>query len=464
MKKISLLFIFCLANYIAFSQGKTLSIDEYLSIIQQYHPVAKQAFLFNDKAKQNRRMAIGGFDPKLSVDKERKIYDGVTYYNYFTPEIKLPLWYGIDLKANYAENEGVFINPENKLPKEGLSYIGLSLPFGRGLFIDERRADLQRATIYKSFAANQQQLILNDLYLEATKSYTEWLNNFKNLQVYINAVNLAKIRFQGTKQLFINGDKPAIDTLEALILLQNRQFKLNEYQQQLTNSKNQLSAFLWLENNVAVDPQKIEIMPDTTAILTNPVDNLLLMSPNVIAKQNPEVRVYQLKLQELDIERRLKLDEIKPTLNFNLGVLNAGRNGLQNFNTPYLNNNQKYGFSFSMPLTFTKQRAAYSLAKIKIQDAQYDLNYKQNTLVNKWRNNLNDYYIFNTQIALFMQTQANNIALLKGEETKFRFGDSSLFLINSREQKVLETQEKINELEAKRLKTIQVLKYLSNTF
>ena len=464
MKKIILVFFFCAANLVAFSQNKTLSLNEYLSIVQQYHPIAKQAFLLNDRARLTRRMALGGFDPKLSAEKERKIYDGVSYYNYFTPEVKLPLWYGIDLKGSYTEYEGAFVNPENKLPNDGLSYVGLSLPVGRGLFIDERRADLKLARIYQSVARNQQQMILNDLYLEATQSYTDWLNSYQNVKVYTDAVDLAKIRLEGTKQLFINGDKPAIDTLEALILLQTRQFKLNEYQQQLINFKNQLSAFLWLENNVAVDPEKIQIIPDSLALSVSTPTNLLTISPNTVAQQNPEIQAYVFKLQELDIERRLKLEEIKPTLNFNLGVLNAGRNAFQNFNAPWLNNNQKFGFSFFMPLTFTKQRAAYGLSKIKILETQYELNDKQNVTANKWRNYLNDYYTYTAQIELFEQTQANNRALLKGEETKFRFGDSSLFLINSREQKVLETQEKINELLAKRLKTIQALRYLSNTF
>jgi len=464
MKNISLFILFCISSLAASSQNKTLSLDEYLGIIQQYHPIAKQAFLLNERARLTRQMALGGFDPKLSAERERKNFDGVTYYNYFTPEIKLPLWYGIDLKGSYTEYEGAFVNQENKVPQNGLSYVGLSMPIGRGLFIDERRAALKQARIYQSIARNEQQIILNDLFLDATQSYTEWLNAFVNTKVYTDAVQLALIRFEGTKQLFTNGDKPAIDTLEALILLQNRQFKLNEYQQQLINSKNELTAFLWLDNDQAIDPEKLLISPDSIALITNPNTALLIIPANTVAQQNPEVQAFVFKLQELDIERRLKLEEIKPTLNFNLGILNGGRDGFQNFNAPFLNNNQKFGFSFSMPLTFTKQRAAYSLSKLKIQDATFKLNDKQNQTANKWRSYLNDFNTFTNQITLFELTQANNKALLKGEETKFRFGDSSLFLINSREQKVLETQEKINELKAKRLKTIQVLKYLSNTF
>ena len=43
--------------------------------------------------------------------------------------------------------------------------------------------------------------------------------------------------------------------------------------------------------------------------------------------------------------------------------------------------------------------------------------------------------------------------LLKAEEIKFSNGESSLFLINSRENKLLETQEKFLELKAKTIKT-----------
>jgi outer membrane protein TolC len=49
--------------------------------------------------------------------------------------------------------------------------------------------------------------------------------------------------------------------------------------------------------------------------------------------------------------------------------------------------------------------------------------------------------------------------LLKAEETLFRNGESSLFLINTRENKVLETERKLIELKAKYYKTIYALQW-----
>jgi hypothetical protein len=51
---------------------------------------------------------------------------------------------------------------------------------------------------------------------------------------------------------------------------------------------------------------------------------------------------------------------------------------------------------------------------------------------------------------------------LKGEEIKFEAGESSLFLVNTREQKLLEVREKANEISAKRIQVIQYLKFIAN--
>lgn len=464
MKRISAFIYLFLIYFSGFSQEKTLSLDEFLSAVSQYHPIAKQANLFDDRARLNKRMALGGFDPKLSADKERKIFDGITYYDYLNTEVKLPLWYGVDLKASYSEYEGAYLNPESKLPKQGLSYLGISVPIGSGLFIDQRRAALQSARIYQSLAKNERQSILNDLFLNATSAYTQWASAYENVIVYQNALALAKERFVGTKSLFINGDKPAIDTLEALILVQNREFKLNEYRQDVINTKNQLSSFLWLPDNLPVDANKLQMKPVSAVLELGATDNVLKSNPLLVSQQNTEVLAYNFKLQELEIERKLKLEDIKPNLNFNVGILNRGKNPFIDINANAFDDRQKFGFTFSMPLTFTKQRASYSLTKLKIKEANLLLNDKQNTVVNKWNSYLNDYYTYDKQINLYQLTLENNKKLLAGEEVKFKFGDSSLFLLNSREQKVLETQEKIIELKAKRLKSIQMLKYLSNGF
>jgi len=462
MKKLIILLftVFSIKN--ALGQEKRLTLDEFLSAVKLYHPVALQAGLSIDKAFYIRREAIGGFDPKLEVAQEQKIFNGTTYYDYLVPQVKLPLWYGMDLKGSYTTYTGDFVNPENKVPTEGLGFLGLSVPLGKGLIIDERRAALKQAKIFQVMAVNEQQQIINQLFVDATDVYVKWLNNWLNTKIYRQAVNLAEQRLDGVKLLFKNGDRPAIDTLEALILLQSRQQKLTEYETKLLNSKNDLAGYLWLENLIPADPTRIDAIPDEGILSLTLPDSILNEKSTVIASSNPELKNYGLKIEQLEIERRLKLDEIKPSLNFNLGLLNSGRNIVGNMNANWLQNNQKFGFTFSMPMTFTKQRASYSLSKLKLKEAKYAFMEKNNLLAIKWNNYRNDLVNLDSQLKLYKGIRENSDGLLKGEEVKFRAGESSIFLINAREQKLLEVMEIFNEVSAKRINVIQNLKWIGN--
>jgi outer membrane protein TolC len=54
-----------------------------------------------------------------------------------------------------------------------------------------------------------------------------------------------------------------------------------------------------------------------------------------------------------------------------------------------------------------------------------------------------------SQVLLY-QSNVNNLQrLLRAEEEKFSLGESSMFLVNTRETKLLESQQKLAELKSK---------------
>ena len=53
----------------------------------------------------------------------------------------------------------------------------------------------------------------------------------------------------------------------------------------------------------------------------------------------------------------------------------------------------------------------------------------------------------------------NFLILQRGEEIRFQAGESSLFLINARENKTLEALQKLQELKAKFFKTATTLQW-----
>lgn len=443
-KSIALVLIFLTSIISAFGQQgiDTLTWSQFKEIIKAYHPVAMQANLVENLAKARMKQAWGNFDPKLSADFDQKIYDGTEYYKFLTPEVKLPLWYGLELKGNYSEAEGSFVNPESKLPTEGLSFVGLNMSLGKGLLMDKRRAAVKQANIFKEASANQQLLIINDLILDAGESYLNWQNSYQIALIYQQALRLTEVRYEAVRQAVLGGDRPAIDTVEALTQIQQRQIQLQQAQLDLQNSLYVLGSFLWLEKNQPVDIEKLSAIPQTQEI-----DIPQTLNPTIV--NNPKLLSYGFKLRDLEIERRLKAESLRPTLDLQVGLLNTGQSAFRNINRNYWENNNKIGLQFSFPLTFTTARGELAEAKIKIRDTEYEQSLVRNDLTVKFNQIRAESNTLQSQLAVIKQSVDANKRLVEGEEMRFKFGDSSLFLINARESKLIETQEKLIETENK---------------
>src|SRR5690606_16653606 len=151
-----------------------------------------------------------------------KSFDGKNYFNIGEGGVKWPTWYGIEAKLAYNYASGIYLNPENTLPSDGQAVIGLTVPLLQGLFIDERRAGLFQANILRSANESELRLQMNDLLYVAAKIYWDWVLADANLRVYEEAVNVARQRFEAQRESYLQGDKPAIDTLEAFIQVQDR--------------------------------------------------------------------------------------------------------------------------------------------------------------------------------------------------------------------------------------------------
>lgn len=423
----------------------TLQWDTFFDVIRQYHPVTQQGRLLGDLARAKRLKALGGFDPKLEANYDQKYYGGTEYYTFLTPEVKLPLWYGIELKGSYALAEGSFVNPESKTPTEGLSYAGINFELGKGLFIDERRAAIRQAQIFAQATDNERRLILNDLFFDAGVQYIEWQNSYKAFKIYDDALQLAKIRFDAVKSGFKNGDRPAIDTVEALVIVQQRETMWQQANLDMQSDKYLLANYLWLQNQQPVDATLLYIMPQSSLALP--------ILPNWQTNNNPKLISYDFKISDLNVERRLNIESLKPRIGLQLGLLNQGQSVLRNVNSAYWADNNKVNVNFSFPLTLAKARGDLAETKIKIRQTELERNFVENDLLNKIKQNNFELVSLQSQLAIVNQSYQSTLQLLNGEELKFKLGESSLFLINARETKLIEVLEKRIDIEAKLEKT-----------
>jgi len=453
MIRLSILFLILLfPELMVFGQsvndGIILTFDDYIEIVKKHHPVAYQASLLKGRADGVQRIAKGGFDPKLEGSWDQKAYDDKNYYQLANGALKIPTWYGMDIKAGYEDSDGVFLNNSDFVPDAGLWNLSISAPLGRGLILDERRAELERAAIYRNVTEQEQILIVNDLLYDAAIVYIEWQNARAALSIAQQGVDIAEERLENVKRSFFNGDKPAIDTLESSIALLSRQQDLLKVQMRTDNARINLNNYLWIEGRVPLEIEDATI-PELESLWqrddVSVVDSIHLLQDNYIAT-HPELLLYDYKLDDLDVERRLYREDLKPDIRINYSPLMEGGSAL--FNELNIGD-YKLGVSFSYTLNMRKTRGKLDINNIKTQEANFDQALKRQQLINKMDAYVNNIRQIRDQYELLTIATERYEALLRAERRKLNIGESSIFLINSREVKYLESQYKLLDLDQK---------------
>ena len=447
MKKTILNILCTITGLIGFGQEiDVLPFSEYLGYVKKYHPIVKQANLVISESEAQLLKARGAFDPKLEVDYDSKKFKNTAYFNKLNTTFKIPTWYGVALKGNFEQNSGAFLNPEAKVPIEGLYNVGISVSLARGLLINERMATLNQAKLFEKQAKAENQLVVNDILFLASKSYFDWLKTYQEKKVYEKFLDNAKIRFKGLKRSYQLGEKPAIDTIEARIVLNNRELNLEKAKLNYIKASLELSNFLWI-NDVPIEVQT-NIIPDTK--IKNYIDDALQINSIVLDLVNhPKLLSLDFKYKGLEVERRLKQNNLLPKIDFQYNFLNETPEMINSFNTE----NYKAGLAISFPLFLRKERAELKLTDYKLQSVDFEKQATSIALKNKINSVLQEINSYQNQIVIADNMVSDYAILLKGEERKFEIGESSLFLINSRESKLIENNLKVIELENLLLKS-----------
>lgn len=445
MKKLKLIFLVVSLSFSAKAQDTIrLSYEEYMEWVRLYHPVSAQADLNLRMGQMEVRQARGGFDPLIYGNLDTKDYKESTYYDKREAGVSIPTWMGVELNGTFEQNTGTYLNPESTVPSGGLLSAGASVNLGQGLILDERRAALRKAQIYQQSSEVERTKLLNELNLGATDMYWRWALAYENLNVLKEGVELAKFRFNSVKISFEQGDLAAIDTVEAFSQLLNRQYRLQSAENTFFATTQELNTYLWDENG---GPMLLD-----SGIIPEGLFDEFDLNPDfeelrIAVASHPELRLTDFELASLDVERRLKAQQIIPTVKLKYNFL---AETFSDFNeSQFYENNYKWGLSVYTPLLWRKSRGAVGLAKAKIDFKQNSRDLKEIQLRTKLESELNNWTVVNQQLLTFSENVKSLQALLTGEMRRFEIGESSLFLVNAREVSVFDSRLTLNELASK---------------
>lgn len=438
--KVFFILIFICSSVFVFGQNlpTEFTYNEFLGYVKKYHPLVKQADLKLNEAQANLMQARGAFDPKIEVDFSEKQFRNSEYYSILNSSFKIPTWYGIELKAGFDNAEGIYLNPENTMPNTGLTSLGISVPLGQGLFINQRMADLRKAKIARTLNVAERNLQATDIIYEASVSYINWKRSFDEVKLYETYLENALIRYDGVSKLIEQGDKPAIDSVEAGIVVKTRRLNLEDAQLKLIKAKLELSNYLWLENNIPLelnDNLQPENLLSTTIRETLQINEL----GAVDLDKHPKIQALDAKINMLKVDRKLKANALLPKLDLSYNYLSE---------PSYINNyrleDYKIGLNFSFPLFLRKERGSLKLADLKIQDSEFGMQFERKNLENKIKAQQQEITSLQKQREYNNRLVKDFTSLLNAEDRLFEMGESSLFIINSRENSLVSSQ--INEI------------------
>ncbi|AZB10039.1 TolC family protein [Chryseobacterium sp. G0162] len=440
----------------------TISAQEFISVVKNYHPLALKYQLQNKIAQSEITKARGAFDPVLGGKIGEKNIDGTQYYRQKNLELGIPTWYGIDLTAGYQNLNGEKLNSSDT--KGGLYSMGVTVPLAKNLLYDKRRAILDQAKFAVKMTEAEQTILTNELLLEAENTYWEWVQSFEIYQLQAKAVEINKKRLNLTQKTFEYGERAAIDTVEASSQLQSFELQQKEAYLNFVRNTQKLQLFLWKDKQEIYEISNI-IYPSNHLSDHPAYSDFEFLLQELSTKEidtHWSVLYYDQKHQILESERKLKWQSFLPKLDFTYNFFNK-----ENYQADYLplfDNNFQYGLKLEIPVFQREARANYQIAKIKIQQNQLDTQVKKRELHTKIETYKNELVNYHTQINLSKNNLVNYQKLLTAEEIRYTNGESSLFLINSRENKMIDAQEKYISLQAKFLKSFTKLKWMKESF
>jgi outer membrane protein TolC len=222
-----------------------------------------------------------------------------------------------------------------------------------------------------------------------------------------------------------------------------------------------LSNYLWNNKNEALQ-LKENITPSEQGNEVNTIANDSIQRMVNFAENNhPELQKLQFKNKQLMMDKKLAIENIKPQLNIEYYPFQTYSKGSLNDVNNVFGRQYKIGASFYSSLFLRKERGKLQQANIKLKNNDFETQLTKREIVNSVFMSYNQLKNLEQLLVIQQVLVVNAITLRNAEETRFESGESSLFLVNSRERSLIEAQIKQAEIKSKYAKAKVQLQWAS---
>lgn len=418
--------------------SQKLSLMQVLQSIDAHYPQVKIAHLEVVKASGAFVNAQGQFDPALEASTRSQPVGGYIN-NYGDTQLTVPTLYnGVKLFAGYRNGEGNWpIYYQNYLTNSGGEYrAGLSLPLLRDRLIDKERTGLLSSAQLMMMKEQDAEAIKIKIYQEAIRAYWQWVEAGLQLKTFQELLHLAQTRQQAIEQQASLGDLPKLAISENLQQITQREQLLNQGQMIFEQAGINLSLYFR-------DPKGKPMTPGEQSLpaLTN--DSNSITGTQASLREHPGIKKLNHYANMMKLKRNQARNELLPQLDATAYTFKQNGTGGYPLLIPQA---AMIGVSFKFPLLQRQAKGNLIQAESELRQVRVERRFLYEQLNNEFTNMLIGINRGKQQVSLLQKELSLAQKVQDGETKKFYQGDSTLFLVNQREQMTAQVQ--LNTLHA----------------
>lgn len=426
------------------------------TLVRANHPIARNARVAVEAARADERIARGGFDPTISGSVDQKTYKGTQYYGFGNVKLAVPTPFGVDVQFGFERAMGTYLNPERRVPSRGLFSAGFKIPLGQRIITDERRTALAVARAGVTSAEADSASAVNKLLLQVAKDFSAWYEAAWLDSLVRGSETLASVRLGAVRQRVLQGEAPAIDTIEATLELTRRRVLRVDTERNRINARLQLETDLWgahgepLALDVNSVPQ-LEIFPANwprraSAMLSDSALKSLIV-------RHPDVLKARARETQLSASRRLAFQGLLPNAYAEASAISIDANQI----VQPTDQSAKLSATLTQSVFMIRERNRLNAAGLRLTQANVDVTRVERDVQSGIGMAQAD--VRATQSMLELQQRGLELARLlqQGEQRRFEAGESTVFLINTRDRSVLDESMKLISLKSKLFASLMAL-------
>lgn len=415
-----------------------LSLTKLLENIDHHYPQIKIARFEIEKASGAFINAKGKFDPSLEASSQSQPMGGYIN-NYGDTQFTIPTLYnGLKLFVGYRNGEGNWpIYYQNYLTNSGGEYrTGISLPLFRDRLIDKDRTELLSSAQTILMRQHDAEAIKIKIYQEAIKNYWDWVEAGQQVKIFQHLLDLAKKRQHAIEQQAEQGDLPKLSVSENLQQIIQREQLLNQGGMIFEQASVNLSLYFRDHKGNPLIPN--QYTPPALAQTIN-----FRLKNQVPLSEHPSIKKLHNYTNVIKLKRNLARNELLPQLDTTAYTFKQNGTGGYPLLIPQA---AMVGISFKFPLLQRQAKGNLIQAQNELRQVTVEKKFLYDQLNNELskiligiRRSMQQVNLLKKELSLAQKVQ-------QGETKKFYQGDSTLFLVNQREQTT--TQVQLNTLHA----------------